>query len=152
MHTYQSTRVLPYVYICQDKNSPKFYIGYRFANKVPSTQDFGTHYFTSNEYVRENFDQFEHHIVAEFFHKRDAYAFESQLIIETRSEHQINYLKHTKMVGLTYKRKTPYVQEAKICPFPGCGKEHYNYRMKCCCLSHSRRYAGQKSHSSKTPY
>jgi hypothetical protein len=119
---------------------------------VPSTQDFGTHYFTSNEYVRENFDQFDHYIVAEFFNKQDAYAFESQLISETRSEHQINNFKHVKAANTNYKRKTLYVPEAKICPWIGCGKEHYNYRMKCCCLTHSRQYAGQKSHSSKTPH
>lgn len=150
MHTYQSTKVLPYVYICRDTKSPKFYIGYRFANWLPSTQDFGTHYFTSNEYVKEHFDQFEHHIVAEFFHKRDAYAFESQLIAETKSEHQINYSRHIKVIGATYnKKQTPFIQEAKICPLKGCGKEHYNYRTKCCCLAHSRQYAGHAAHKTR---
>ena len=66
-HIYKSTRVLPYVYMCKEKNGPNFYIGYRFANYVPSTEDFGTHYFTSNEYVRNNFDQFDYYIVAEFY-------------------------------------------------------------------------------------
>ena len=59
-HIYKSTRVLPYVYMCKEKNGPNFYIGYRFANYVPSTEDFGTHYFTSNEYVKNNFDPYLH--------------------------------------------------------------------------------------------
>ena len=147
MHTYQSTRVLPYVYICQDKHSSKFYIGYRFANKVPSTQDFGTYYFTSNDLVRENFDQFEHHIVAEFFHKRDAYAFESQLISETRSEHQINDYKRQRMIGKKYKTKVPYIYEPRYCALPECGKLlPASIHRKCCCTSHQGRYSALRGH------
>ena len=90
MFTYQSTKVLPYVYLCQHKTDGTFYIGVRHANKVPSTEDFGILYFTSNPYVRENFDQFNLFILAEFFHKHFAIGFEQKLIHETRSPLQIN--------------------------------------------------------------
>ena len=144
---YTSTKVLPYVYVCKEKNSPYFYIGYRHANYDPSTEDFGKKYFTSNDYVRENFDNFEHAIIAEFYKKEDAYAFESQLIKETRSEYQINYLKTKKIVGKFYSRsKTKMTVEEKICALPGCGKTHTNWRMKCCCRSHHYAYAGMRAH------
>jgi hypothetical protein len=143
-------KALPYVYLCQEKNSPYFYIGYRFTNYLPSNEDFGKKYFTSNEYVRGNFDNFEHTIVAEFFTKEDAYAFESQLIKETRSDYQINYLKSKKIIGSFYSRpKTKIKVEEKLCALPGCGKLHTNWRLKCCCPSHSKQYAGQRSHQTK---
>ena len=131
--------------MCQEKNSPYFYIGYRYANYEPSTDDFGKKYFTSNEYVRENFDNFEHTIIAEFYNKEDAYAFESQLIKETRSDYQINYLKHKKMIGTFYSKSKDKIKlEEKICALPECGKIHTNWRMKCCCLQHNKRYAAMK--------
>ena len=146
-HIYKSTKTLPYVYMCQEKNSPYFYIGYRWANYNPSTEDFGKKYFTSNKYVKENFDNFEHTIIAEFYTKEDAYAFESQLIKETRSDYQINYLKSKKIIGTFYPRpKTKINSEEKICALPGCGKIHTNWRMKCCCKSHHYAYAGMKAH------
>ena len=97
MPIYKSTRVLPYVYMCQEKNSPYFYIGYRYRNYVPSTEDLGTYYFTSNNYVKENFDNFEITIIAEFFTKKDAYKFETLLIKDTKSEYQINQQKNIKI-------------------------------------------------------
>jgi len=143
MNIYNSTKTLPYVYMCQEKNSPYFYIGYRYANYDPSTEDFGKKYFTSNDYVRENFDNFEHTIIAEFYTKEDAYAFESQLIIELNSEYLINSQK--------YQKKSPYKKitvdtTPKLCALPGCGKIHNNWRMKCCCKSHHYAYAGMKAH------
>ena len=145
-HIYKSTRVLPYVYMCKEKNGPNFYIGYRFANYVPSTEDFGTHYFTSNEYVRNNFDQFEHTIIAEFFDKKDAYAFESALIKELRSDDLINTQKNKKTVGTNYRPKVKLDLTTKKCALPGCDTMHTNWRMKCCCMSHQRKYAGIRSH------
>jgi len=140
---YTSTKTLPYVYMCKQKNGPYYYIGYRHANYTPSSSDFGKKYFTSNNYVRENFDDFEHTIVAEFFTKEDAYEFESQLIKETRSDYQINYLKN--------KNIKPYESikidnSPKICALPGCKKVFVNYRTKCCCPSHSKQYAGMRRH------
>lgn len=125
-HIYKSTRVLPYVYMCKEKNGPNFYIGYRFANYVPSTEDFGTHYFTSNEYVRNNFDQFDYYIVAEFYNKADAYAFESELIKELKSEYLINTQKNKKTVGINYKTNIKVDTSPKVCALPGCGKIHTN--------------------------
>jgi hypothetical protein len=46
--------VLPYVYRCTEKDTGKFYIGYRYKNRLPASEDFGKHYFTSNEYVKNN--------------------------------------------------------------------------------------------------
>jgi hypothetical protein len=102
MTIYKSTKVLPYVYLCKEKNSERFYIGYRYKNYKPSSEDFGIHYFTSNDYVRENFDNFNHYILAEFFTKKDALYFESQLIRETSSLNQINFDKHLKVIGMKY--------------------------------------------------
>jgi hypothetical protein len=125
--------------MCKEKNSPNFYIGYRFANYVPSTEDFGTHYFTSNEYIKNNFDKFDYYIIAEFFDKKDAYAFESALIKELRSEYCLNYEKYKKFKEYS---KIKVDTSLKVCALPGCGKTHTNWRIKCCCLSHSKQYAG----------
>ena len=131
--------------MCQEKNSPYFYIGYRYANYDPSTEDFGKKYFTSNEYVRANFDNFEHTIIAEFFTKEDAYAFESQLIKELNSEYLINAQRLQKRME-KYKTNVPVDNSPKICALPGCGKLHTNWRMKCCCKSHHYAYAGMRAH------
>jgi hypothetical protein len=80
--------------MCKEKNSPYFYIGYRYRNFVPSSDDLGTYYFTSNQYVSDNFNNFESYILAEFFNKNDAYEFETILIQETSSEYQINRFKY----------------------------------------------------------
>ena len=143
MNIYSSTKALPYVYMCQEKNSPNFYIGYRYANYLPSTEDFGKNYFTSNDYVKENFDNFDHTIIAEFFTKRDALNFESQLIKESNSDHCINNFKYKKV------KKYESIKidtDPKICALPGCNKIYTNWRMKCCCASHQKSYAGMRAH------
>jgi hypothetical protein len=129
--------------MCKEKNSPYFYIGYRYTNYLPSTEDFGTKYFTSNKYVKENFDNFEHMIVAEFFTKKDAYNFESTLIKETRSEFQINYLKDRQKIGKKYSKIASINLVTKICALDECQKPHTNWRMKCCCKTHNNIYAAQ---------
>ena len=143
MTIYKSTRVLPYVYMCKEKNSPYFYIGYRYVNYLPSTDDFGTKYFTSNDYVRENFNNFEHIIIAEFFTKEAAYEFESNLIKETRSEYQINYIKYKKMQGKKYNKIPQCELVSKLCALPECQKPHTNWRMKCCCSRHNNIHAAR---------
>jgi hypothetical protein len=143
MNIYSSTKALPYVYMCQEKNSPNFYIGYRYANYLPSTEDFGKNYFTSNSYVKENFDNFEHTIIAEFFTKRDALNFESQLIKESNSEYCINNFKNKN------RKKYESIKvdtDPKICALPSCDKIHTNWRMKCCCTAHQKSYAGMRAH------
>lgn len=78
---YSSEKTLPYVYKLTHKETNHFYFGVRHANKVPSTQDLGTHYFTSSKYVKElGFNNFESEILAEFFNKEDAIDFEKSLI------------------------------------------------------------------------
>jgi len=143
MNIYSSTKALPYVYVCQEKNSPYFYIGYRYSNHLPSTEDFGKHYFTSNSYVKENFDNFDCTIIAEFFTKRDALDFESQLIKESDYKYCINVVKNKQ------RKKYQSIKidtDPKICALPGCGKIHQNWRMKCCCASHQRSYSGMRAH------
>lgn len=146
MFIYSSTKVLPYVYMCTEKETGNFYIGYRYANKVPSTEDFGTNYFSSNEYVNQNFDKFEHHIVAEFFDRVAAYKFETKLIAETCSDKQINTFKKRKVIGTKYKEKVPFIAENKICALPGCNNIVADWRVKCCCILHRKQYAGMKRH------
>jgi hypothetical protein len=147
MFIYKSTRALPYVYLCQEKNSPYFYIGYRYANYLPSSEDFGVNYFTSNKYVRENFDNFDHTIVAEFFDQKSAYQFESQLIKELNSEFLINIQRLGKLQGKKYTVDHTVDNREKICALPGCNKIFTNWRSKCCCTSHSKKYAGSRSRS-----
>jgi hypothetical protein len=143
---YSSTKALPYVYLCKEKTSERFYIGYRYANKVPSSEDFGVYYFTSNTEIKNNFENFDWYIVAEFFNKNDAYTFESEMVKDTRSEFQINYEKSLKITNTYGKHEKILIPEKKICPLPECGNEHTNWRSKCCCISHSKKYAGMRAH------
>lgn len=146
MSIYKSTRALPYVYLCQEKNSPYFYIGYRYTNYLPSSDDFGVKYFTSNMYVRKNFNNFNHTIVAEFFDKNSAYQFESQLIKELNSEFLINNQRLIKLKGRTYVVGRAVNNQEKVCALPGCNKIFTNWRSKCCCISHSKKYAGMSKY------
>jgi len=146
MPIYKSTHTFPYVYLCQEKDSPYFYIGYRYANRVPSSEDFGKHYFTSNKYVKENFDKFDHTIVAEFFDKKDAYTFESELIKELNSKYLLNAQRIGRLTGTSYKPKITEEVISKTCALPECNKIFTNWRSKCCCISHSKKYAGMRRH------
>lgn len=146
MSIYKSTRALPYVYMCQEKNSPYFYIGYRYANYLPSSEDFGNCYFTSNKYVKENFKNFEHTIIAEFYDRDSAYKFEAQLIKELNSDFLLNAQRLGKLAGKKYKTNIEINNTEKVCALPGCNKVFVNWRSKCCCSSHSKKYAGQKRH------
>jgi len=146
MPIYKSTQTFPYVYLCQEKDSLYFYIGYRYANKVPSSEDFGKHYFTSNKYVKENFDKFDHTIVAEFFDKKDAYTFESELIKELNSKYLLNTQRIGRLTGTSYKPKITEEVISKTCALPECNKIFTNWRSKCCCISHSKKYAGMQRH------
>ena len=74
--------IYPYVYICTHKTTNKFYIGVRYANKHPSKEDLGIRYFTSSKEVKQNFQNYNFEIIAEFFQKEDALNFEYNLITE----------------------------------------------------------------------
>lgn len=81
MPIYPSTKVAPYVYICTNKLTNQFYIGYRELNKIPSHEDFLI-YKTSSNVVKLNFNDYSWYILAEFNTGNDAYDFEQQLIYE----------------------------------------------------------------------
>src|SRR3989304_2364230 len=85
MNIYTSTKVLPYVYRLDHPVTGEFYIGYRSANKTPSSEDLGILYFTSSKEASRRFNEFTITIIAEFFKKEDAYIFEQQLIHENWS-------------------------------------------------------------------
>jgi len=146
---FKSNRVLPYVYMSVERTTNNFYIGYRFANKVPSSDDLGKFYFTSNDYVKKNFNNFNHIILAEFFDRKSAYEFEALMIQETKCDRQINQHRIKKFKGKPYSKNINIEIKTKICPLPECGKLHQNWRMKCCCLSHSRIYAAMSRHMTK---
>jgi hypothetical protein len=133
--------VLPYVYRCTEKNTGKFYIGYRFKNTVPASEDLGKYYFTSNEYVKKNFDKFECEIIAEFQDRKSAFAFETQLINETKCDNQINANKHNKT-----KRHYTKSEITLHCIFPGCGKYINSSIKRFCCKTHASRYSALKGH------
>jgi hypothetical protein len=131
--TIYSKNSKPYVYKCTEKETGRFYIGYRYSNKVPAMEDFGVHYFTSNEYVKNNFDKFEHEIIAEFSDRKSAFAYETKLINETKCELQINANKHNKA-------KKPYgkAQIYENCFL--CGKYINSSISKFCCRSHAAKF------------
>ena len=75
---------MAYVYKCVHKISGKFYIGYRCANLHHnrfSHIDF-PQYRTSCPEVKNDFQNFDWIIIAEFFDREDAYDYEQQLIHE----------------------------------------------------------------------
>lgn len=74
--------IYPYVYICTHKITGEFYIGCRYANKVPAIEDF-PNYKTSSKKVKPRFTEFDWMIVAEFFTREAAYDFEQLLIFES---------------------------------------------------------------------
>lgn len=73
---------LPYVYIVNNRNTGKFYIGMRSANKVVAEQDLGTYYFTSSKHIKNNFAEYDIKIVAYFIDQISAFEFENDLIKE----------------------------------------------------------------------
>ncbi len=81
---YTSEKVMPYVYMGIHKITGEFYIGSRgnkTTQKLPSHLDL-YQYRTSSKKVKPRFDEFDWHIVAEFFDAKDAYTFEQQLIFD----------------------------------------------------------------------
>jgi len=142
MNIYNKSKpVLPYVYRCIEKDTGNFYIGYRFKNTVPAEEDFGKYYFTSNDYVKNNFDKFYCEIIAVFFDRKSAFAFETQLIRETKSENQIN--------ANVFNKKKKLYQKAQInlyCFLPGCGKYINSSIKRFCCKLHAAQYAARKGH------
>lgn len=82
---YSSMKPMPYVYICVQKYTGNFYIGYRERNVsigVPSSDDLGILYFTSGVIKKEDFHNYEYYILAEFFDPIEAYWHEQLLIKE----------------------------------------------------------------------
>jgi Rieske Fe-S protein len=137
----KSKTALPYVYRCVERETGRFYIGYRFKNYVSAKEDFGVHYFTSNDYVKENFEKFDYEIIAEFPDRKSAFAYETQLIRETKCEKQINANKHNKSKKL--------YQESQVnlfCKLPGCEKYINSSIKKFCCQLHASQYAARKKH------
>lgn len=134
-------KVLPYVYRCVEKDTGRFYIGYRFKNTVPAQEDFGVNYFTSNQYVQDNFANFTYEIISEFPDKTTAFQFETQLIKETSCELQINFNKHNK-------KKRPYQKNVihTNCLLPECGKQINSSIKRFCCRTHAGRYSALKKH------
>lgn len=79
---YKSKKVLPYVYLATHNITGEFYIGYREANIVPSTEDIGIKYFSSSKKVKPFHEQFSFQVIAEFFIGEDAFDFEQEYIQE----------------------------------------------------------------------
>lgn len=134
-------KALPYVYKCTEKETNRFYIGYRYKNIVPASEDFGTFYFTSNDYVKKNFHNFEYEIIAEFETKQEAFNYETNLIRETSCDAQINKDKH-----LTKKSEYKKAQVYEYCIFPGCGKYINSSIKRFCCRTHAAKYAAMKKY------
>jgi hypothetical protein len=91
--------ILPYVYKTTHRETGKFYIGFRCANKHPAEQDLGVKYFTSSKTVRESFCEYDVEIIAVFFSKASAYEFEQSLIGEN-FENPLLINKHWQKTGI----------------------------------------------------
>jgi hypothetical protein len=139
-----SPPVRPYVYKCTEKETGKFYIGYRFKNTVPAKEDLGKHYFTSNDYVKKNFNNFDYEIVAEFPDRKSAFAFETKLIKETKGVDQINANKHNKS-------KKPYGKSPIYTNCFWCEKPINSSISKFCTRSHAMKYNANKKHKIEKP-
>ena len=141
IYTHQKL-ALPYVYRCTERDTGNFYIGYRYRNYLPASEDFGFHYFTSNEYVKANFEKFDFVIVAEFSNRKQAFAYETKLIKETKCEKQINANKHNKA-------KKPYEKSIihEYCMLPECGKYINSSIKKFCCKNHAGKYSALRKHN-----
>jgi len=75
----------PYVYQITHPVTGEFYVGYRYANKVAASEDFGHIYKTSSKNLSHPFGEYTHAILAEFFTNTasdDAYDFEQLTIFE----------------------------------------------------------------------
>lgn len=98
---YKSSKSLPYVYVCTNAQTKEYYIGSRWANKVPSSDDLGKKYFTSTKKIsKENINQFELEVIAEFFSSSDAWEHEQQMICECWGDPLLingNYRKNCKV-------------------------------------------------------
>lgn len=114
----------PYVYIGTHKHTKEFYIGYREKNKVNSSKDFGIKYKTtsSSTLVKEEFDNFDWIILAEFFTETggdDAYWFEQGLIKENiknplcLNKHYIDREKNQKRWSSTSKETRKKISQSK---------------------------------------
>lgn len=81
---YQSTKVMPYVYMCIHKVTGQFYIGYREDNvRLNRTSDVDLpRYKSSSKIVKPSFQDYDWHIVAECNTGIDAYDLEQQIIFE----------------------------------------------------------------------
>lgn len=81
--------ILPYVYKATDKYSGKYYIGVRWANKVPAIHDIGIRYFSSSPKIKENSTNFNWEVLKEFDDKFTAFEFEQSLIRENKKDPKI---------------------------------------------------------------
>ncbi len=143
----QESKALPYVYKCVEKKTGRFYIGYRYKNYLPATEDFGKLYFTSNEYVKNNFEKFKYEILGEFETKKEAFEYEKKMINETKSDLQINSFKHKKE---KVREKKP-VEINLYCKLEGCGRYINSSITKFCCRTHANIYSAKsRVHHSKT--
>lgn len=106
---YSSKKVLPYVYWGTHRITKEYYIGYREANKVPSSQDLGYFYFSSSRNIRPRFHEFDWIVLAEFFEGKDAYEFEQLLI----AEHIKNPLNLNKRLWAKYVGGSKHSKETK---------------------------------------
>lgn len=79
-------KVRPYVYRCEHKETGRFYIGYRSANKVPADKDLGFYYFTSCKEVRNNFSEYSYEILSEYDSIEIAYETEQVLLYNLRHD------------------------------------------------------------------
>ena len=125
---------LPYVYVVRNRNSGKFYIGMRSANKVVAEQDLGIHYFTSSKKVKNNFIDYDIEIKAYFIDQISAFEFENELIKEhwgdplLLNRHYQKSMSKFSMAGAKRTDLAEYNKKVKSKP-----KEKRNYNCSNCC-------------------
>src|ERR1035437_3694951 len=105
---------LPYVYRLVHKESGKFYIGYREANKLPAIIDLPEYRSSSSKVKKLGFTNFDWEIIAEFQKGLEAYNFEQGLIEKSRKDPLCLNGHYTKAGKLQYRRIGPHTEETKL--------------------------------------
>lgn len=103
----------PYVYRLDNPITGEFYIGYRKANKVPSSIDL-PRYRTSSKIVKPRFDEFNWTILAEFFDADSALTFEQQLIRDNIHDLKCLNGNWTNKNEIKFKASTPYKRTDEV--------------------------------------
>lgn len=105
---------LSYVYRLTHRETGRFYIGYREANKIPAIEDLPIYKSSSSKVKKLGFTNFDYEIIAEFENGSDSYDLEQQLIEKSKKDLLCLNGHFTKSGKLQYRRVGPHTEETKL--------------------------------------